>query len=100
MAYLSEAAVEKLVLDDLTPMSGCDIFWTRGPEGFVGANEPLRCHTASHASEAAARTDLRVELTATELSLSERSYDANGALMQGRADEPFFRLRKGALHKP
>jgi hypothetical protein len=99
-ANLTPDVLTALVPDDLTPMSGCDLFWTRGPDGFVGADEPLRCHTASRTSEAAARTDLRVELNATELSLSERSYDASGALMQGRADEPFYRLRKGAVHKP
>lgn len=89
-----------LVLDDLVPMSGCDLFWTKAPEGFVAANDPLRCHSASQASEAAARTELRAELKSTELALAEQSYDANGVLVAGRADEPFYRLHKGAVHKP
>ena len=88
-----------MVLEDLVPMSGCDLFWTRAGEGFVGANEPLRCHTAAHASEAAARTQLLAELKATELALSEQSYDANGVLVQGRADDPLYRFRKGSEHK-
>jgi CpeT/CpcT family (DUF1001) len=99
-ANLTPEVLTALVLDDLTPMSGCDLFWTRGPDGFVGANEPLRCHTASQSSEAAARTDLRAELKATEFLFSEQSYDANGALMQGRAVDALYRLRKGAVHKP
>jgi hypothetical protein len=97
---LSPELLTALVLDDLTPLSGCDLFWTRGPDGFVGVNEPLRCHSASQASEAAARTELRAELKATELALSEQSYDSNGVLMQGRATDAFFRFRKGAVHKP
>jgi hypothetical protein len=99
-ANLNPEVLTALVLDDLTPLSGCDLFWTKAAEGFVGANEPLRCHTASRTSEAAARTELRAELKATELSLSEQSYDANGALLQGRAEEPLYRLRKGAVLKP
>jgi hypothetical protein len=88
-----------LVAEDLTPMSGCDLFWTRTDKGFVGADDPVRCHTASHTSEAAARTQLRAELKSTELSLSEQSYDESGVLMQGRADEPFYRFRKSSEHK-
>jgi len=99
-ANLNQELLTALVPDDLTPMSGCDLFWMKGADGFVAANEPLRCHTASHTSEAAARTELRAELKATELSLLERSYDANGTLLQGRAEDPFYRLRKGAVHTP
>jgi CpeT/CpcT family (DUF1001) len=99
-ANLNPELLTALVLDDLTPMSGCDIIWTKAPDGFVGANEPLRCHTASRASEAAVRTELRAELKSTELSLAEQSFDANGVLVQGRAEDPFYRLRKGAVHKP
>jgi CpeT/CpcT family (DUF1001) len=99
-AHLTPEVLTALVLDDVTPMSGCDIFWTSAPEGFVGANESLRCHSASQTSEAAARTQLRAELKATELSLSEQSYDADGNLVQGRAEDSFYRLRRGAVHKP
>lgn len=89
-----------MVVEDLVPMSGCDLFWKRnGEDGFVGADEPLRCHTASHTSEAAARTQLVAELKSTELALSEQSYDASGVLMQGRADDPLYRFRKGNEHK-
>jgi hypothetical protein len=88
-----------LVAEDLTPMSGCDLFWTHTDEGFVGANDPVRCHTASHTSEVAARTQLRAELKSTELSVSEQSYDESGVLVQGRADEPFYRFRKSSEHK-
>jgi CpeT/CpcT family (DUF1001) len=88
-----------MVTEDIVPLSGCDLFWTRVGERFVGADEPLRCHTASHTSEAAARTLLSAELKSTELALSEQSYDGNGALMQGRADDPLYRFRKGNEHK-
>jgi hypothetical protein len=89
-----------MVVEDLVPLSGCDLFWTRSGEGFVGLNEPLRCHTASHTSEAAARTVLGAELKATEFALTEQSYDANGVLTQGRTDEPAYRFRKRSEHKP
>jgi len=88
-----------MVPEDIVALSGCDLFWTRVGERFVGADEPLRCHSASHTSEAAARTLLAAELKSTELALAEQSYDANGALMQGRAEDPLYRFRKGIEHK-
>jgi hypothetical protein len=88
-----------MVVEDLVPMSGCDLFWKRSGDGFVGADEPLRCHTASHTSEAAARTQLVAELKSTELALSEQSYDSSGVLMQGRAEDPLYRFRKSNEHK-
>jgi hypothetical protein len=97
--HLNPELFTAMVLEDLVPMSGCDLFWTRSGDGFVGANEPLRCHTASHTSEAAARTQLVAELKSTELASAEQSYDASGALLQGRADDPMYRFRKGAEHK-
>jgi CpeT/CpcT family protein DUF1001 len=99
--HLNPELFTAMVVEDLVPLSGCDLFWTRSSEGFVGADEPLRCHTASHTSEAAARTQFLAELRSTEFWLAEQSYDASGGLMRGRADDPMYRFRKGSSeHKP
>jgi CpeT/CpcT family (DUF1001) len=97
--HLNPELFTAMLLEDLVPMSGCDLYWVRSGEGFVGANEPLRCHAPVHAGEAAARTRFSAELSSTELALAEQSYDVNGALLQGRADDPLYRFRKGE-HKP
>jgi len=98
--YLNPELFTAMVQEDLTPMSGCDLFWKRSDAGFVGANDPRRCHSSDRMSDAAARNELRAELKSTELSLSEQSFDENGVLILGRVDDPFYRFHKGAAHKP
>jgi len=98
--YLNPELFTAMVQEDLTPMSGCDLFWTRTATGFAGANDPLRCHASDRMSDAAAKNELRAELKSTELALSEQSFDERGALILGRADEPYYRFHKGAAHKP
>jgi hypothetical protein len=36
-----------------------------------------------------------MELTTTELKLSERAFDSAGNVISGRHDDPFFEFRKG-----
>jgi hypothetical protein len=98
--YLNPELFTAMVLEDLTPMSGCDLFWKRTDAGFVGANDPLRCHSSDRMSDAAAKNELRAELRSTELWLSEQSYDESGHLVLGRADDPFYRFHKSTTHKP
>jgi hypothetical protein len=83
-----------LVTEDLVPQNGCDLFWKRAPDGFIGMNDPARCHLPLHTAEMAASTQLVTELKSTELDLSEQSYDSNGALLQGRHDDPLYRFHK------
>ena len=97
--YLTPELLTAMVSEDLTPMSGCDLFWKHTDAGFVGANDPLRCHSSDRTSDAAARNELRAELKSTELSLSEQSFDENGVLMLGRTDDPFYRFHKSTAHK-
>jgi CpeT/CpcT family (DUF1001) len=99
-AHLTPELLTAITLDDLTPMSGCDLFWKRNEVGFVAANDPRRCHSSDRMTDAAARNELRAELKSTELSLSEQSYDESGTLAAGRADEPFYRFHKSSEHKP
>jgi hypothetical protein len=89
-----------MVTEDLTPMSGCDLFWKRSATGFAGANDPRRCHSSDRLSDAAALNQIRAELSSIELAISEQSFDENGALVLGRTDDPFYRFHKGAALKP
>jgi hypothetical protein len=97
--YMNPELFTAMVQEDLTPMSGCDLFWKRSDAGFVGANDPRRCHSSDRLSDAAARNELRAELKSTELALSEQSFDENGVLILGRVDDPFYRFHKSAAHK-
>jgi hypothetical protein len=97
--YLNPELFAAMVTEDVTPMSGCDLFWKRTATGFAGANDPRRCHSSDRMSDAAALNQLRAELTSIELSFSEQSFDESGALVLGRTDDPFYRFHKGAALK-
>jgi hypothetical protein len=98
--YLNPELFAAMVTEDVTPMSGCDLFWKRTATGFAGANDPRRCHSSDRMSDAAALNQVRAELTSIELSFAEQSFDENGALVLGRTDDPFYRFHKGAALKP
>jgi hypothetical protein len=89
-----------LVTDDLAPLTGCDLFWQSTADGFIGMDDPARCHIPTHTTEIAATTQLVAALKSTELDLSEQSYDASGALLQGRRDDPLYRFHKVSAPKP
>jgi hypothetical protein len=97
--YLNPELFAAMVTEDVTPMSGCDLFWKRTATGFAGANDPRRCHSSDRMSDAAALNQLRAELTSIEMSFSEQSFDESGALVLGRTDDPFYRFHKGAALK-
>ncbi len=72
---------------DLRPMAGCELVWTRGEERFVGANEPSRCRTTSRTTGAPVNVEMRAELSPGELALSERAVDSAGGVVEGDAAE-------------
>jgi len=88
------ALLTALVAEDLVPQNGCDLFWKRTPDGFIGINDPARCHMPTHTAELAATTQLVAELKSTELNLSQQSYESSGALLEGRHDDPLYRFHK------
>ncbi len=101
--------------DDYNILAGCDLTWNRPssqsldhpakddsksaePTKLVGANDPKRCQTASHAVSGLVQVDWRAELGPNELATAELQYDSNGRLIQGNKDEPFYRFRKIGNH--
>jgi hypothetical protein len=91
---------------DLNTLAGCDLTWKREetgdkaqdksvePKRLVGANDPKRCQTSSHAVMGLVGVELRAQLGANELATAELQYDSNGQLIQGNKDEPFYRFHK------
>ena len=59
----------------------------------MGHSSALSCHGAGGAG-AHSRSEVQIELTATQLKLAERAFDAEGNIISGRRDDPFFDFRK------
>ncbi len=97
---------------DFTLVAGCELRWTRQGEEdakspkaedakrvqesirLVGANDPKRCQTTSHAAMGLVQVDMRAELGMNELATAELQYDSSGQLILGNKDEPFYRFRR------
>jgi hypothetical protein len=98
---------------DFNVISGCELTWKRAdeseskgsndkknqePRRFVGANDPKRCQTTSHAAMGLVQVEMRAELGMNELATAELQYDSNDQLILGNKDEPFYRFHKIASH--
>ncbi|HEU4626151.1 MAG TPA: chromophore lyase CpcT/CpeT [Steroidobacteraceae bacterium] len=85
-----------MMYNDAQPMAGCDLLWKRAANGleFAGENPAGGCRATVPALGGSVRLEMRGELTAGTLSLSELAYGANGQLVRGEAGEPFYRYRK------
>jgi hypothetical protein len=83
-----------LQYSDLKRINGCALIWKQDGERLTATNDMRTCHeTPPQAREAVfARWD--IEVTADQLSIATRAYDADGKEVGGRADEPFLRLRR------
>jgi len=86
---------KSLVPDDLSALSGCELKWEFDGEHFTGQSSLLSCRSAPESGPPAA-IEVRMELESGALSLSERTFDSAGGLVQGRRDDPMFRFRKVA----
>lgn len=81
-----------LLLRDLEPAAGCDVRWSRAPQGFRGANDPATCRIAGE-DGAPLGFEQELRLEAGGLALSERQIAAAGATAAGAAAPYLFRRR-------
>jgi hypothetical protein len=93
--HLNPGLFKGLMLQDTTPMQGCDLSWKKDGDKWVGTNNRDTCRVTS-AALGSVRMQMKVELSPDELAVSELSYTAGGQLVQGSAEDPFYRYRRGA----
>ena len=106
---------EGLTTRDMKISNGCELVWNRVQTDtdkhakkptkeeakkadetarYEGKNDMKRCQMTSHAVMGLVQVELRGELSSKELALAELQYDADGHLLQGSSDEPFYRFHK------
>ena len=83
-----------MMFKDTSPMAGCELIWKKEGDKFVAANSRETCRVSS-ASLGTMRTEMKVELSGDELAMAELGYTAGGKLVQGDANEPFYRFERG-----
>jgi hypothetical protein len=101
---------------DLKPALGCELLWKREEKDlpkdakkptkeeaqkaaeeakrFVGKSDPKLCETTSHAVMGLVQVEYRGELSSNEFFMAELQYDADGHVILGSRDEPFYRFRR------
>jgi hypothetical protein len=82
-----------LLPQDVKPLGGCEITWTKVEGGFDGTTNPTRCRTASRATDETLNVERKLALRGDELTLTERRRDGNGAVVE---EEPAYRFRRRA----
>jgi hypothetical protein len=88
-----EDIFKSLVRDDLSAQSGCELKWELVEDQFVGQSSRTSCKSAPQAG-LSRKVEIRYELGADTLALSERGFDSAGKLVEGRREDPMFRFRK------
>lgn len=92
--HLNPDVFKGMMYQDATALAGCELEWKREGERFVAANQVSTCRVTSSALGGTANLQMRVELTNGDLSIAELAFGAGGQLLQGNAEEPFYRYRK------
>jgi len=93
--HLNPGLFKGIMLQDTAPMQGCDLEWKKDGEKWVGTNHRDACRVTS-AALGSVKMDMKVELSPDELAVAELAYTAGGQLVQGDAEQPFYRYRRGA----
>ena len=92
--HLNAGLFTGMMFKDTTAMSGCDLTWKKDGDKFTGANHRDTCRVSS-GTLGTVRTDFKIELSGDELAVAELAYTVGGKLVQGNADEPFYRFTRG-----
>jgi hypothetical protein len=82
-----------LLPQDVKPIAGCEITWTKVEGGFDGATHPARCRSESRTTGETLNVELKLALRGDELTITERRRDGAGALVE---EEPAYRFRRRA----
>lgn len=93
--HLNPGLFKGLMLQDTTALPGCDLEWKRDGDKWVASNHRDTCRVTS-AALGSVKMDMKIELSPDELAVAELAYTAGGQLVQGSAEEPFYRYRRGA----
>jgi hypothetical protein len=85
-----------MLMQDLRPRPGCDLFWQRDVMGFKAALQGNACRTTSRATGETLRVEERMQLGAETLNIFEQHRDAAGVIAFGAAVDPWFRYSRRA----
>jgi hypothetical protein len=78
-----------IVKDDVDTTIGCKLLWKRVGDHFEGANDPKICHVPGMT-----RTEMKFQLTADALDISDTETDTSGRVVRGGYYDPYTRFRK------
>jgi hypothetical protein len=92
--HLNPDLFKGMMYNDATPLVGCELLWKKEGTRFVAANPTGGCRATVQSLGGSVRLQTRAELSPDEFSLAELAYNANGELVQGDANEPFYHYKK------
>ena len=86
--------LESLLPEDLSPLSGCELIWTKSGSDFTAATKPDACKASAGAE--GLLIEQSAELHGTELVLNEQLSGPGGSLAGGAASASSYRFERRA----
>jgi hypothetical protein len=86
--------LESLLPEDLSPLSGCELIWTKSGSDFTAATKPDSCKASAGAE--GLLIEQSAELHGTELVLNEQLSGPGGSLANGAASASSYRFERRA----
>jgi len=85
---------KSMMVSDVSALGGCDLVWKKAELRFTATNDRTRCRVNSRNGAGLVPMESRIQLGPEELGTADVIYDNQGRVIQGHAEEPFYRFRK------
>ncbi len=100
--YYSNVHPEKLAnltTADIKGVEGCQVFWKKQGESFIGYMPPKQCHFVSKRSGKTIYATDSLLLSKDEIWIRDEAFDSSGARIYGREDKVHHKLKRCRFYK-
>jgi CpeT/CpcT family (DUF1001) len=89
----------KLTIDDIKPVEGCQVYWKKQGDNFVGYMPPKQCNFISKRSGKKIYATDSLLLNKDEIWIRDEAFDSIGTRIYGREDKVHHKLKRCHFYK-
>ncbi len=89
----------KLTIDDIKPVEGCQVYWKKQGDNFVGYMPPKLCNFISKRSGKKIYATDSLMLNKDEIWIRDEAFDSIGTRIYGREDKVHHKLKRCHFYK-
>lgn len=98
-AHLNPFILNNLTLTDLTTTDGCDVFWVKQQDKFIGYMKEKACNFISKRTGKRVFITDSLQLTPDEIWIRDEAYDENGNYVFGHKGKIHHKLKRCTFYK-